>query len=263
MKNIDIIPGDKEFNSLKDEKVALLDVEGTLTPGNRKVPRDPNPEHVYQIFEGEDLEVKTDLGYWSGLHLLAGEQPTEYFKRVDRWRNDQISSEEFESENMRLLNRLVDRSEHESAEQLLSWYNNTFLNLREDSQDLVNYLKEAGYVIGIISHTSQSLSRVTAEKVGADFVVPTWKFKIHDGRFETVEKSVYADDKSEAVERLREAGAEHLVFVGNGKNDAEIANSADESYMIENQDEVKYRHIDAITGTFNQILDKIEQREDK
>jgi len=253
-----IIPEEKGFESLEGEKVALMDLEGTLTTGDKYVPRDPNPEHVYRLFDGEEFQVKTNLGYWSGLHLLAGERPAEYFKRVDRWKNGQISREEFEEKNIELMNKLIGRTESNTAEELIEWYNGQFLDLREQSMEIVDAFKDKGYKTAIISHTSQSLSERAAEALGIDFVVPTWKFRTEHGKFSYVDKTVYADDKSEILNHLRQNGVKEIAFVGNGKNDIDIAEKADMSYMIENKDGIRYKDIDAETGSFEEVLEKIK-----
>lgn len=235
-----------------------MDVEGTLTPGDRHVPEDPKPEHVYKIFEGKNFEVKTELGYWSGLHLLAGEKPSDYFERVQKWWNGQISREEFEEENIERLNSLLDQTDHETAQDLVKWYNQGFLNLRDRSKELVKLLKDSGFKVGILSHTSESLSAEAAEELDADFVVPSWTFMFSEGRFEFIEKEVYAEDKSQVVEEMENAGVSRILFIGNGDNDVNIAEEADESYMVENHEEVDYRNLDAFTGSFENILEKID-----
>ena len=256
MSEIKILTGKKDFEDL-DEKIVLMDVEGTLTPDDKHVPSNPRPEHVYKIFEGESFEVKTSLGYWSGLHLLAGEQPSEYFQRVEKWWEGLKTHEEFEEENVKKLNRLLDRTDHDTAQDLVKWYNKSFLDLRKQSQELVDLFKERGYTVGIISHTSQSLSRKAAEELGADFVVPAWRFRFEEGEFEFIEKEIYADDKSQALEELKNAGAKEVVFVGNGENDIEIADRADKAFMIENEEQVHYEKIDAETGDFKEVVDKV------
>lgn len=260
MTDIDVLEGKKDFKTLKGEKVVLMDVEGTLTPGDRHVPQNPRPEHVYKMFEGESFEVKTDLGYWSGLHLLAGERPKEYFRRVDKWWNGQISREEFEEKNVEQLNKLLDQTDHETAEDLVEWYNQSFLDLREKSYELVEAFEKSDYRVGIISHTSESLSCTAAEELGADFVVPSWTFKFSDGEFQFIEKEIYADDKSKAFEEMKEAGASKIVFLGNGANDVEIAEKAEESFMVENHEEVEYDEVDAETGEFEDILKTVRSR---
>lgn len=259
MAEIDILSGREDFQNLEDEKVVLIDVEGTVTPGDRHVPQNPRPEHVYQVFEGKTFEVKTDLGYWSGLHLLAGETPSEYFKRVDKWWNGQISREKFEEKNIEQLNRLLDKSDHETAEDLVEWYNNSFLNLRESSPDMIEAFQNAGYRVGMLSHTSESLSETAAEQLKADFVVPSWTFRFEEGRFEFIEKKVYADDKSEVVGEMKDAGVEEIAFVGNGENDIEISEKSDKAYMIENKEHINYSKVDADTGSFEEVLEKIKQ----
>lgn len=256
---VDLVPDEKDFDQLESKKAVLMDLEGALTSGERYVPRDPNPQHVYKMFEGEDFEVKTDLGYWSGLHLLAGEKPSEYFTRVDRWRNGQLSREKFEEKNINLLNKIIRRTENDSAGEVIEWYNTQFLNLRDQSQELVDIFKDEEYSSGIISHTSQSLSKKAAEKLGMEFIVPTWKFETEYGDFSDVIKTKYADDKSHIVDELHDAGIEKIVFIGNGKNDVDIAEAADEAYMIENHDGVKYKDVDATTGTFDEVMQQIKQ----
>ncbi|MFB6115713.1 MAG: HAD family hydrolase [Candidatus Nanohalobium sp.] len=257
MNDLEVLSGVDDFKKLEGEKVVLLDVEGTVTPGNRHVPQNPRPDHVYQMFQGETFEVKTDLGYWSGLHLLAGERPEEYFRRVDKWWNGQKSREEFEEENIQQLNDLLEKTDHETAEDLVEWYNKSFLNLRENSRDVVDIFHEAGYKVGMLSHTSESLSKTAGRELGADFVVPSWTFKFENGRFEFIEKEVYAEDKSEVVDEMEEAGVKEIVFVGNGKNDIEISNEAEKAYMVENENDVDYDEIEAYTGEFENVLDRI------
>lgn len=260
MPEIQLIPSETGFSELEGEKVVLMDLEGTLTAGDLYVPRDPNPEHVYRVFDGEEFEVKTGLGYWSGLHLLAGEKPSEYFQRVDRWRNGQISREDFEEENMRMLNKLIRRTDNDTAEEVIEWYNGEFLSLRDRAKELVEIFEEAGYKTGVISHTSQSLSMRAAEALDMDFVVPTWRFDTEGGEFNYVEKTVYADDKSEIIDDLKDADIEQTVFIGNGKNDVDIAEEADRGFMIENDDGVTYKHVDAKSGDFEEVLKKLKAR---
>ena len=260
MTDIDVLSGENDFQKLEDKKVVLLDVEGTVTPGDRHVPKNPRPEHVYQVFEGESFEVKTDLGYWSGLHLLAGEKPAEYFQRVDKWWNGQISREEFEEENVSQLNELLDQSDHETAQDLVEWYNNSFLNLRERSPELVKAFDKEGYTVGIISHTSESLSMTAAENLGADFVVPSWTFQFEEGRFEFIEKDVYADDKSEVIEEMRDAGVDKIMFVGNGENDIDICERADKAFMVENKEQVNYERLEAESGSFEEVLETVKEQ---
>lgn len=239
--------------------MVLIDVEGTVTPGDRHVPQNPRPEHVYQIFDGETFEVKTDLGYWSGLHLLAGETPSEYFERVDKWWNGQISREKFEEKNVEQLNQLLDQSDHETAEDLVEWYNNSFLDLREASPEMVEIFHEAGYKVGMLSHTSESLSETAAEQLDADFVVPSWTFQFEGGRFEFIEKKIYADDKSEVIGEMKDAGVEEIAFVGNGENDIDICEKSGKAYMIENKEQINYERVDADTGSFEEVLEKVKQ----
>ncbi|MFB6174490.1 MAG: HAD family hydrolase [Candidatus Nanohalobium sp.] len=260
MKDIEVLSGKKDFKAFEGKKVVLMDVEGTLKPGDRHVPPNPRPEHVYRMFEGESFEIKTDLGYWSGLHLLAGETPEEYFRRVDKWWNGQISREEFEQENVQQLNKLLEETDHETAEDLVEWYNKSFLNLRDRSAELVKAFKESGFKVGILSHTSESMSCKAARNLDADFVVPSWTFKFSDGRFKFIEKDVYADDKSKAFNEMKEAGVRKIVFVGNGANDVDIAEKAENSFMVENHEQVEYNNVDAETGEFKDILEIVKKR---
>jgi len=258
MTEIKVLAGTEGFENLDTKKVALIDVEGTLTPDNKKVPEDPEPEHVYKIFDGKSFEVKTDLGYWSGLHLLAGERPSEYFKRVENWWNGKTSREEFEEQNVKQLNTLLENTDHDTAQELVEWYNKSFLDLRNESQELVGVLKNAGHAVGIISHTSESLSKTVASEVEADFVVPAWRFKFKNGKFEYIEKKVYADDKSEVLTELDEAGIKEVAFIGNGENDVQIAEQADKAYMVENEEVIDYEKVDARTGDFERVLKAIK-----
>jgi phosphoserine phosphatase len=257
MSDIKVLTGEKDFEKL-GEKIVLMDVEGTLTPDDKHVPENPDPEHVYKVFEGESFEVKTSLGYWSGLHLLAGEQPSEYFQRVEKWWEGLKTHEEFEKENVRRLNQLLERTDHDTAQELVKWYNKSFLDLRPMSQELVKAFQDSGYTTGVISHTSQSLSCKAAEELGIDFVVPAWRFNFSEGEFEFIEKEIYADDKSEALDELKNAGADEVVFVGNGQNDVEIADRADKSFMVENEQQVHYEKIDAETGEFEEVVEKVK-----
>ncbi|AOV94452.1 hypothetical protein AQV86_00830 [Nanohaloarchaea archaeon SG9] len=260
MTEIDVLSGKDDFEKLENEKVVLVDVEGTVTPGGRHVPKNPRPEHVYQVFEGETFEVKTDLGYWSGLHLLAGERPSEYFQRVDKWWNGQITREEFEEKNVNQLNQLLDRSDHETAQDLVEWYNRSFLNLREKSPELVKAFHSEEFSVGVLSHTSESLSITAAEQLDADFVVPSWTFQFEEGRFEFIEKEIYADDKSEVVDEMKEAGVEEIYFVGNGENDIDICERADQAFMIENKEQINYEQLDADSGEFKEVVKKVRER---
>ncbi|MFB6180418.1 MAG: HAD family hydrolase [Candidatus Nanohalobium sp.] len=257
---MNILTGVEDFKALKGEKVVLMDVEGTLTPDSPGVPEDPRPEHVYQLFEeDESFEVETDLGYWSGLNLLAGEKPSDYFERVKAWWSDEITHEEFEEENVERLNSLLDRTDHSTAQELLEWYNKSFLNLRPRSEELVHFFQDKGFKTGIVSHTSKSLSVTAAERLEADFVVPSWTFKFKDGRFRFIEKRPYSHDKALVVDEMNEAGVKEVWFVGNGENDVSAAEAADEGFMVENVDKIDYCGIDAFSGSFEEVLEKAKQ----
>lgn len=260
MTEVNVLAGEDDFEDLENKDVLLLDVEGTVTKEDKHVPQDPRPEHVYQMFEGENFEVKTDLGYWSGLHLLAGERPSEYFERVDKWWNGVISREEFEEKNVSQLNELLSQTDHETAEDLVEWYNRSFLDLRQDSYELVKIFQDQGFRVGMISHTSESLSVRAAQELGADFVVPSWRFRFSDGRFEFIEKKIYAEDKSEVVDEMEDAGVNRIAFIGNGGNDVRIAEEADRGYMVDNKEELDYSEIDARTDSFEKILEDVRQR---
>ena len=247
---------------ISGQNIEELDEEkGTLTSVKRSIPEDPDPEDMEKILAGENLEGDEEIGYWTGLHLLAEETPEKYLARWRKWREGNISTEEFESENTRLWNNLVEESEFESAEDFLEWYNEEFLNLREKARDLVELLQKKGYTTGIISHTSTSLSIHAAEKLEIDFVVPTWSFNFEDGKFGRSEMKKYAEEKSHIVDELESTGIDTVIFFGNGSNDVNIAESADRGFLVENKDCVDYESTDAFTGTFIDIINTLAEEE--
>lgn len=236
-----------------------MDLEGTLTPVKRKVPEDADSNDMRKVLKGEKLEGEYEIDYWSGIHLLAGESISKYSDRVEKWQNGELTRDEFEDENIRQWNNLVEGSEFETPEKFLEWYNEKFLDLRSNSGKLVELLKREGYKVGIITHTSTSLAIHAAEGLGGDFVVPTWDFDFEGGKFSKPEKAKYADDKSHIVKEMRAQGIQEIVFFGNGENDVEIAERADEAFMIENRDAVDYDSIDAVTGSFDYIVKEVRE----
>jgi phosphoserine phosphatase len=251
----------KEVEEIDVKKIALMDLEGTLTPGNRSIHENPDPEHMRRILNGEKLEGEQEVGYWSGIHLLGGETPGKYFERVEEWKDGEVTVDEFENENLRQWNSLLEESEFGTAENFIDWYNEKFLDLREKSQQLVDICHERGYLVGIISHTSTGLSKHAAEYLDVEYVIPSWTFKFEDGKFVRTEMRKYAEDKSHIVDQLRDAGTEHIIFYGNAENDIEIANRADEAYMVENREEVDYMNLNAFTGSFEQVLEHFQDSE--
>lgn len=256
MSPIDVIQRSPE------EKTALLDIEGTLTYGKRKLPEETTPEKFMEALESEVEGSEVEVGYWSGIHLLAGEAPSEYFERVEKWQNGEITDEEFEGRNIELWNSLLEKFDHESPSKFLDWYNGKFLDLRDNAGSIVSELQDQGYSVGLISHTSVSLTKVTVEQVGADFAVKTWMFDYDEKSFRPPEKTVYADEKAEILEEL-DGTIEEVLFIGNGANDVRIAEKADEGYLIENRAEVDYDSVDAFTGSFDEIMKKVEKQQGK
>lgn len=250
---------EENIERLSAEKVALLDLEGTLTHVKRKVPGNADPEHMERILDGEKLDGEIEIGYWTGIHLLAGEPPEEYYKRMNRWKEGKLTTAEFEEENTRQWNNLVEKSDFETAEEFLNWYNESFLNLRESAGKLVSKLQQSGFTTGLISHTSTSLCLHAAEKIGADFVVPTWSFNFEDGRFTRADMEKYAEEKSHIVDDMENLEVQKVFFYGNGQNDVDIAGKADRGFLIENKAEVDYTNIDAFTGSFEEIIEMTEE----
>lgn len=255
---VEMISGEN-IEKLSGEKIALLDLEGTLTYVKRKVPENAEPEHMRQILGGEKLEGEVEIGYWTGLHLLAGEPPEKYYERMKKWEGGKISDNEFEEENTRQWNSLVENSKFESAEELLDWYNESFLNLRSRSQDLVEMLQERGFVTGIISHTSTSLSLHAAEKLGADFVVPTWNFNFEKGEFTIPSMEKYAEEKSHIIGDMNGLDVAEVIFFGNGKNDVKIAEKANKGFLVNNKETVDYSDVEVFTGSFEEVMRKAEE----
>lgn len=252
---------EQNIEEVGGENVALMDLEGTLTHVKRSIPEDPEPEDMREILAGKTFEGDEEIGYWTGLHLLAGEKPEKYLGRWRKWRKGDVSTEAFEGKNTELWNGLVEKSEFESAEDFLAWYNEEFLNLREKARDLVELLQKKGYTTGIISHTSTSLSIHAAEKLEIDFVVPTWSFNFVDGKFGRSEMKKYAEEKSHIVDELESEDVEKVIFFGNASNDVDIAELADEGFLVENRDRVDYESTDAFTGAFIDIIDILEKGE--
>lgn len=256
MENSIAFVGDEE--EFEGRKIVLMDLEGTLTPGKRYLPEDPSPEDYRKLLNGKEVEGDVEVGYWSGLHLLTGEKPSDYFKRVENWQKNEISLEEFEGKNIRMWNSLVEDRNHDSAPDLINWYNRKYLDLRDESKDLVREFQESGYLVGILSHTSKTLSKLAAKDTGADFVVTAWKFSFEQGKFAFTEKKKYADEKAEIISEMRSKGAEKIVFVGNGENDVNISEGSDRGYLVENKDKLDYGSVDAFTGEFEEIFEKIK-----
>jgi phosphoserine phosphatase len=250
---------EENIEDIAGKNVALMDLEGTLTHVKRSIPQGAEPEHMERILEGESLEGSEEIGYWTGIHLLAGEPPEEYLDRWRSWRKGDISTDEFEAENTSLWNDLVESSEFDSAEELLEWYNEKFLNLREEAPKFTEILQKKGYRTGIISHSSTSLSIHAAEKLGIDFVVPTWSFNFEDGRFVRSEMEKYAEEKSHIIDEIESTDVDTAVFFGNGSNDVNIAESADKGFLIENKDRVDYESVNAFTGTFEEIMNETKE----
>ena len=231
------------------EKVALMDLEGTLTLGKRNVPEKANPNHMERILADEEIEGSQEIGYWSGIHLLAGKPPEKYFDRVEKWNKGEIDIDEFENLNLELWNNLLEEKDFENAEKFIEWYDDSSLNLRDKSKKLIDICNEAGCKVGIISHTSTSLSKLAAERLEADFVFPTWSFKYEEDKFARADMEKYAERKEHIVPELREAGVKKIIFFGNGKNDVKIAENSGQAYMINNKQEVNYEALKAFVGT--------------
>jgi phosphoserine phosphatase len=245
--------------AIDSKRIALMDLEGTLTPGNRNIPENADRETMEAILRGESSDGSSEVGYWSGIHLLGGEHPEDYFGRVDDWKNGDTTLDEFENRNIEIWNNLVEESNFDSAQDLLEWYNQGFLDLRSESQELVELCHEKGLDVGIISHTSTSLSMAAAEELGAEYVFPSWKFNFDGDKFARVGMEEYAEDKSLLIPELREGDVEKIVFYGNAQNDVEIANKADEAYMVENKEKVNYEKVDGFTGSFEEVLEESKE----
>jgi len=106
-----------DVNDLSSDAVALMDLEGTLTYGKRKVPEKAEPIHMRKLLEGETLEGEVEIGYWSGIHLLSGEPPKSYFSRVRDWKDNEINTEEFEAKNLSLWNNMIQNSSFRTTEE--------------------------------------------------------------------------------------------------------------------------------------------------
>jgi|GEM_PF-2658481 hypothetical protein len=248
-------------NELSLDALAFMDLEGTLTYGKRKVPKKAEPIHMRKLLNDEALEGENEIGYWSGIHLLSGESPESYFSRVRDWKENEINKEEFEAKNLSLWDNMIENSSFKTAEEFIEWYNAKFLDLRDKAEKLVETCQNKGFETGIVSHTSTSLSKHAAEKLGLGYVFPTWTLKLDKNTFSSPEKTKYADEKSHILNDLKQAGVEQIVFFGNGENDVNIAQQADKSYMIKNREEVDYANTDAFTGNFEQVLEKFESGE--
>ena len=238
---------------LESDRLALMDLEGTLTPVKRRIPGNADTDELLKVLEGETLEEAQEIGYWSGLNFLGGERPEEYFERVEDWKSGESSFEQFEARNVELWNSFLEESDFKTAKELVEWYNKKFLNLRLDADKLVNYCQEKGLETGIITHTSTSMALEAAVELGADFVVETWSFNFEGNKFDFTEYKDYALDKNKLIEEIEDQ-KEFVAFFGNGQNDIEIAGNADKAFMIENREEIDYEKVDAFTGGFQQVI---------
>lgn len=254
----------KVVDNMKDissDAVALMDLEGTLTYGKRKVPEKAEPIHMRKLLEGETSEGEVEIGYWSGIHLLSGEPPKSYFSRVRDWKDNEINTEEFETKNLSLWNNMIQNSSFRTTGEFIEWYNTRFLDLRDKAEKLIEMCQSKGFETGIVSHTSTSLSKHAAQKLGIEYVFPTWMLEFDEDGFSSPEKTKYAEEKSHLLEDLKQTGVEQIVFFGNGENDVNIAQQADKSYMVENREEVDYMNLNAFTGSFEQILEEFQENE--
>lgn len=249
----------EEIDNIDSKEIALMDLEGTLTAGNRDIPKDADSDTMKNILDGKSPEGSSEVGYWSGLHLLGGEHPEEYFDRVEEWKNGETSLDDFENRNLEIWNNLVEESEFNNAQALLEWYNQGFLDLRPESQELVDLCHERGLDVGIISHTSTSLSKAAADELDAEYVFPSWTFKFNGDKFARSQMEKYAKDKSKLIPELRSAGVEKIAFYGNAQNDVKIANRADEAYMVENKEDLDYGSVDAYSGSFEEVVSKSKE----
>ena len=238
---------------LESDRLALMDLEGTLTAVKRRIPENSDNDELLKVLEGETLEEAQEIGYWSGLNFLGGERPEEYFERVEDWKSGNSSFEQFEAKNVELWNSFLEESDFKTAKDLVGWYNKKFLNLRLDADKLVNYCKEQGLETGIITHTSTSLALEAAVELDADFVVETWSFNFEGDKFDFTEYKDYALDKNKLIEEIEDQ-QEFVAFFVNGKNDIEIADNADEAFIVENREELDYSEVDAFTGSFQQVI---------
>lgn len=261
MIKITELVSEENIEILEGKKVALMDLEGTLTHVKRQVPQNADPEHMKRILDGEDLEGEVEVGYWTGIHLLEGETPEEYYNRMQKWKNGEITVDEFENENTKKWNNLVEESDFDTAEEFLEWYNESFLNLRGNADELIAILDENEYTTALISHTSTSLCLHAAEKLGIDFVVPTWSFSFEEGRFTRTDMEKYAEEKSHIIVDMEDLGTEEVIFFGNGANDINIAEKADKGFLVENKEEVDYSNVDAFTGSFKEIIEEVQRKE--
>lgn len=248
-----------DIEDIDSKEIALMDLEGTLTPGNRDIPEDADSDTMRNILDGKQPEGSSEVGYWSGLHLLGGEHPENYSDRVEEWKNGETSLDEFENTNLEIWNNLVEESDFDNAHELLEWYNQGFLDLRSESQELIDLCHERDLDVGIISHTSTSLSKVAAEELGAEYVFPSWIFNFDGDKFARSQMEKYAEDKSLLIPELRDAGVERILFYGNAQNDIEIANKADEAYMVDNKEDLDYESVDAYSGSFEKKVQKTEE----
>lgn len=259
MVKITELASEQNIEELDRKKLAFMDLEGTLTYSKRKVPRNPDPEDMQRILNGEEIEGEVEIGYWTGLHLLEGETPEEYYDRMQKWKDGEITVDEFEKENTRKWNKLIEESDFETAEEFLEWYNESFLNLRDNAEELINLLNEKGYTTALISHTSTSLCLHAAEKLSIDFVVPTWSFRVEDGKFARADMEKYAEEKSHIIDDLKELDIDEVIFFGNGQNDVNIAERAERGFLVENREEVNYSDVEAFTGSFEDVISRTEE----
>jgi phosphoserine phosphatase len=243
----------KSFRNLEPDKVVLMDLEGTLAkiyqPEIDSFGDVSNLEEVYS-------EEREGLHYWEVFQALSGEDWDRYNRRFSNWKSGDLSKEEFEEENIGFWNSMLEESEFESAEDLISHFNEIFLNLRAKAKDVVQYASEKGYEVGIISHAPNKFVKTAAKKVEADFIVPNVSFVVEEGRFTWVEENEITKDKSKVLHYLEDYVSE-VVFVGNGKNDVSLSEAADSGYLIENDTLVDYSNVNAYTGSFDDVRQKL------
>ena len=246
-------------STIETRKIAVFDLEGTLTHKKRRVPADAGQETMMKILEeGERPEGSHKVGYWSGINLLGGEHPEAYFERVEKWENLELSDEQYEAENIQKWREAMEFVGIEQPEAFIDWYNKKFLDLRKESRELVEACASKGFKTAILSHTSTGLSLEAAERLGIDYVFPSWSFNVEGGEFRRPGSTEYAEKKGRLLEDLRRGNPEEVWFIGNGKNDFGIANRADRAFMITNQN-IDYSEVEAFKGSFEDVFSKVKE----
>lgn len=203
------------------------------------------PESLEQLLKSITVRNGTRVGYWSGLNSLSGISVEKYHK-LDEFKL-------FRSD----LNYFVQESSYSTAEGLVKDFNQGFLNLRDKARELVQEGKEKGYEPIILSHASTSYSIEAAKRLQIPKVVRTLEIKYKNKMFDRICFSALGRDKN-AVKEIFDG--EELIFIGNGRNDISLAESLENSFLIENKPYINYENLVTRSGSFNQALKYLKEQ---